>query len=114
MLNNSDRENRKSWVSRLIIFLSSPEYVGESLNEILDNNFPYSREYMCRVFKEKTGMTMTDYFNLNKMKYADTLIKSGNYTNEEVQEIINIKNTSYFYRLYKKYFGKTSRQNKSC
>lgn len=113
LINNSGHENRKSWVSRLIIFLSSPEYVGESLNDILDKNFPYSREYMCRTFKEMTGMTMTEYFNLNKMKYADTLIKSGDYTNEEVQEIVNIKNTSYFYRLYKKTFGKTSRQNKN-
>lgn len=113
LLNNSGHENRKNWVSRLIIFLSSPEYVGESLNDILDKNFPYSREYMCRVFKEMTGMTMTEYFNLNKMKYADALIKSGDYTNEEVQEIVNIKNTAYFYRLYKKTFGKTSRQNKN-
>lgn len=105
-----DKEaNKKSneVVNRLIKFLSSPEYYKYSISEILKKEkIDYCQEYVCRTFKKYTGMTMTSFFNLNKIEYAKTLKQSGFYSISEIREIINIDNESYFYKLVKKFKDK--------
>ena len=56
------------------------------------------------------GITITDYFNEQKMKYAYSLLKSSSYSIEQICERINFNNTSYFYRLFKKQFGVTPKE----
>lgn len=56
------------------------------------------------------GMTITDYFNEQKMKYAYSLLRSSSYSIEQICERINFNNTSYFYRLFKKHFGVTPKE----
>lgn len=99
--NNINQNNEK--IARLVKVLSSPQFFKYDLSEILNmENVGYCHEYICRLFKKKTGTTMTSFFNTNKIEYAITLKKTGFYTNSDIREIINISNESYFYKLLKK------------
>lgn len=99
------------WLSRLITLLSAPEHMNEDLASILEQDFYFSKEYMCRAFKKRTGMTMTDFFNRNRMKHAFSLMATGFYTNDQIREMVGIKNASYFYRLCRKYKGLSNNQD---
>lgn len=99
--NNIDQNNEK--VARLVKVLSSPDFFKYDINDILQmENVGYCREYICRLFKKITGTTMTTFFNTNKIEYAITLKQTGFYSNNDIREIVNIPNESYFYKLLKK------------
>lgn len=97
------------WITKLLSLLSAPENFTID-QQVLLHSFPYSKEYICRTFKKLIGMTITDYFNEQKMKYAYTLLQSSSYSIEQICERINFNNVSYFYRLFKKTFQITPRK----
>lgn len=103
------KNNYPVWVSRLLSLLSAPENFKTD-QQTLISAFSYSQEYICRTFKKLIGKTITDYFNEQKMKYAYSLLHSSNYSIEQICEMINFNNTSYFYRLFKKHFNITPRE----
>ena len=98
-----------AWISKLLSILSAPENFKTD-QQIIINSFSYSQEYVCRTFKKMMGITITDYFNEQKMKYAYSLLRSSSYSIEQICERINFNNTSYFYRLFKKHFGVTPKE----
>ena len=83
--------------------LNSHDNLAVDLAQIIDH-FSYSKEYMRRSFKKYLGMTMTDYFNKQKMLYAYSLLQTTPYSIEKICELIGISNISYFYQLFKKTF----------
>lgn len=108
IFSDSKKSDNNNIVARLVKVLSSPDYFKYTINEILSlEKFGYSHEYICRLFKRKAGMTMTAFFNANKIEYALTLKQTGFYTISQIREIINIENESYFYKLLKKHTNNT-------
>ena len=76
----------------------------------ITKNYSYNANYMRRIFKEYTGVTMTDYFNRQKMDYAYTLLTSTELSVEQICEIVGFNNISYFYHLFKDVYSKTPNQ----
>lgn len=102
-------QNIPNWVVSLISYFNDPLYFSFPLVE-LTGRFQLDHSYMCRKFKQYTATTMSDYFNKEKIIYAHTLLQSTNFSIEEICELSGISSPSYFYRLYKKYYGKTPRK----
>ena len=98
--------NYPTWLTRLLSMLNSHDNLAVDLAQIIAH-FSYSKEYMRRSFKKYLGMTMTDYFNKQKMLYAYSLLQTTNYSTEKICELIGITNVSYFYQLFKKTFHTT-------
>lgn len=94
------------WLIQIINILNSPVNANFSLNEFL-KGIPYSYSYICHKFKEYIGMTMTDYYNQQKIKYAYSLLKTTNIAIEEICNKIGFNNVSHFYNLFKKYYNTT-------
>lgn len=94
------------WLNNLLTRLSTCDNFQTDLSE-LTADFFYNPDYMRRLFKKLVGMTMTDYFNKQKMNYAYSLLQSGSATVAEVCEIVGIPNVAYFYRLFKDTFHET-------
>ena len=106
---NLNMSGRPEWLEQLLSLLSTPENFKTDQN-VLVSVFPYSHEHICRTFKTLVGKTITDYFNEQKMRYAHSLLSTSSYSVEQVCEMINFNNISYFYRLFKKYFNTTPRK----
>jgi AraC-like DNA-binding protein len=58
-----------------------------------------------RLFHEYTQLSPIEYRNVIRLKKAKQFIQCGEYTVEEAANEVGIYNLSFFYRLYKKYFG---------
>lgn len=95
-----------NWILTLISYFTDPAYFQFSLMALTDR-FHLSKSYMSRKFKDYTNMTMTDYFNDQKITYAHTLLTSTTFSVEEICNLSGINNPSYFYRLFKRKYKKT-------
>lgn len=75
-----------------------------SLNSIAGMYYVNS-SYLSRVFKEKTGMTFSNYLFELRMKEAEELILRTDLKSYEVAEKVGISDPHYFSSCFKKYTG---------
>jgi len=62
-----------------------------------------------KLFKKRTGLTPVEYKNMLKVKRAMELLKSHDYSIEEISSMLNFCNQSFFIRTFKKFTGHTPR-----
>ena len=60
-----------------------------------------------RLFTACTGFSPIEYRNLARLAEARKMIDSGEYTTAEAAEIAGFTNLSFFYRIYKRFYGQT-------
>ena len=75
--------------------------------DMIRKNTGYSKYHFCRLFKEVTGQTVMDYLRFARCFNAKTMLASGQYSVSEAAERCGFINSSYFTKMYKKYFGIT-------
>ena len=66
-----------------------------------------NKNYLCGVFKKKTGMTVSSYINLLRVRAACSMLTAGDDTLEDIGEKCGFGSTSYFCRTFKKLLGCT-------
>lgn len=81
--------------SRKISLTSVAEHVG------------LSSGYLCRIFKEETGVSINAYINNLRMTRAGELLKGKNSYIKEVAVSVGFEDQLYFSRLFKRYYGVT-------
>lgn len=84
-------------------------YINENidLNMSLDRiakRFFVSKFYLCRVFKERNGVSVHNYINTKRLAYAKTLIEGGESAAGAAYKV-GFGDYSAFYRAYVKAFG---------
>ena len=68
--------------------------------------------YFSRHFKMSTGINLTDYINIIRIKHATNLIKSTNMTLTEIAHACGYNEQAYFCKQFKKINGCTAREFK--
>lgn len=94
------------------------EYINLNLaNDInledISQRFFISKYYLCRTFKEHTGVSFVTYLNTKRIAMAEQLIKQGE-PSTSVAYQVGFKTYSSFYRSYCRYTGHSpikSREN---
>lgn len=81
--------------SRKISLASVAEHVG------------LSSGYLCRIFKEETGVSINAYINNLRMTHAGELLADKNSYIKEVAISVGFEDQLYFSRLFKRYYGVT-------
>lgn len=81
--------------SRKISLASVAEHVG------------LSSGYLCRIFKEETGVSINAYINNLRMTHAGELLADKNSYIKEVAISVGFEDQLYFKRLFKRYYGVT-------
>ncbi len=59
--------------------------------------------YICKLFKKTTGVTVVDYLNYIRISKAESMLKEG-LSVAEVSEKTGFSSPSYFNKVFKKYF----------
>lgn len=77
---------------------------GISTNEV-SNAVNVSESYLCRCFKEATGVSVLEYAERIRCRKAKEDLSLGIYTVTQIAEKYNFNSLSYFSRRYKKYCG---------
>ncbi len=92
------------WVIELMSDFSNISLFRTTTASILEG-YAYNVSYMRRVFKQATGLTMTDFRLQKQLDYAKSLLLSNDEGIEKIAEICGFNNASYFYRIFKHHVG---------
>jgi two-component system response regulator YesN len=64
-----------------------------------------NQTYLSRLFKQKTGLSFTDFLTRVRLQEAKRLLLKTDRTIEEIAVAIGFKNNSYFTSVFKKREG---------
>ena len=67
----------------------------------------FSRDYISKMFKLQTGMSLLEYMNSVRIEKACELLANGSCNISEVAEKIGYSNMTTFIRVFTKYKGTT-------
>ena len=99
----SDKE--KNLVHRVKDYLEE-NYASEDLSlSLVADTFYVNASYLSRVFREKTGMTFSNYLMELRMQAAKKLIKGTDMRAYEIAEKVGIPDPHYFSARFKKFTG---------
>ena len=80
-----------------------------SLVQDVTDNFFYSKNYLCKLFKKSTGITLPRYINMKKMENVEKLYKSGKSLTHACIES-GFSGYNNFAYIYKSEFGVSPRK----
>lgn len=126
------KENKFIWLADILnIFIGVAEKCGNSrtsidvpaLNPVMDyiadnltsitglddiaSALHLNKNYLCGLFKRKTGMTVSSYVNMLRIQQACALLADETKTVDEVGAECGYASSSYFCRTFKKLLGCT-------
>ena len=93
-------------------YLDSHIYDVELTVEELRNIANFSRTYFNKIFKDSYGVTPVEYISIQRVKKAKFLLESGEYSNEEIALLCGFNNVKYFYVVFKRITGMTTKEYK--
>lgn len=77
---------------------------------ILARSHAVSASYLSGLFRQETGMTLTDYINHTRIRQALILLNTTGLPVGAIAARCGFPDSSYFSRIFKKYQGKTPRE----
>ena len=96
-------------VERIISYLNE-HYTEDISMEMLQKKFFLSKNYLCKIFKNATGLTIFDYIRKKRLTFVDDLTNDG-MTITDASRMAGFHDYSSFYRAYTKEYGMSPRQN---
>lgn len=94
------------------------EYIHEHYSEPVGRNeisgiFYLTPEYLSKLYKKKTGITLKDYINEYRIEKAKELLRADNKNVSDIAEAVGFDNFSYFSTLFKKITGVSPKDYKN-
>lgn len=100
----SSPSNYPQWLTQLLTRFHSPINLKEGLPLIL-SSCHYHPVYVCRVFKQYTGLTMSNYLLNVRLQHASNLLLITDHTIADVAESLGFQSIPYFNKAFKEMFG---------
>lgn len=69
-----------------------------------------SASYLSRLFKEETGISISDYIREKKVERAQNLLKFSDYSPVDIANYLSFSSQSHFIQIFKKYVGMTPKK----
>ena len=104
------KEKRGTLISQIA------ERIGEELSnpslnsQSLADEFSFSSAYLCRIFKQETGVSLADYINVQRIEYAKQLLRNPDLLVKDIAQQTGFSSEKYFYVVFRKITGITPRQ----
>jgi len=103
-----EKKARQDPVKDFVLEYIMTHYRQDLSLETVADQLQMSRSYLSTYFRDKTGMTFTDYLNALRMSKAKDLLSSGEDVRiGEVAGEIGYRNVNSFIRMFKKIYGVT-------
>lgn len=102
--------NRNKEITSVIIdYMKQHLYQKITIQDIC-KHLNYQKTFCCQIFKEETGYSIMDYFNILKIAEAKYLISTEQYTIQSISELLCFSSPQYFSLVFKKITGETPQQ----
>jgi YesN/AraC family two-component response regulator len=103
-------QKQNSFISE-IIEITEDEFANSDLSVVmLANRLSYNPKYISHIFKEKMGVTYTEYLRNVRIKYAITLFDHGIDSVKNVALLSGFSDPLYFSNVFKKNIGMSPRE----
>ncbi len=84
------------------------EYIGSHLHEEilvsrLADMVKLNASYLSVLFKEQTGMNISEYITVKRMETAENMLKFSDFTLSEISDILHYSSYSHFARTFRRY-----------
>ena len=99
-------ENEKDIISKIKNYVKV-NYSKDISMESVANSVYLQSAYMSRLFKQLTGQNFSDYLLDVRMSNAIRLLRSNQYKDYQVSQMVGYKSSKYFSKLFKHYTGYT-------
>lgn len=91
------------------------DYIAENYKSIdsvdeLASRFYMSDSYLCRIFKEVTNYTISEYINLYRIAAGRMMLQDEKYNMTEIANLLGYDSLTYFERVFNKQVGMTPLQ----
>lgn len=95
---------KEKHVYNIINFLTSNYNQNITLEEI-SQTFYIDKHYLCHIFKEITGLTVTGFLNTKRLSEAERMLLYTDFTVTQICQSIGFNSISYFIKLFKRYYN---------
>lgn len=99
-------EDRKDKIESLIRSVEENCTQKITLKELSDRCF-YNPSYFCRIFKEYSGMTLTEFIHESRIKRSCELLATTSMTVEEIAERVGFTSKTQYYKRFRAIMGET-------
>ncbi|MGN0666330.1 MAG: response regulator [Huintestinicola sp.] len=82
-------------------------------HEEMSEAFGFSKDYFGKLFKSHMGTSFNSFYSAVKIEKAKELLKTGNYKNYEISDMLGYSTVDYFSKIFKEMTGETPTQFKS-
>lgn len=98
--------------SQLDVVEQIKQFIQQQYNQplslrVLSEKFHMHPVYISRLFKEKTGLTITEFITSTRMQRAKDLLAESDLKVNEIRNIVGYKKTQYFIKLFNNTYGYT-------
>lgn len=108
--NSNDSENSDSIVARAVAIVEDHLLDQNFSVEVLADELKISRATLHRKLKSLTDQSSTEFIRFVRLKKAMRMLKSGNYTIDEISYAVGFNSPSYFSQSFKRQFGKMPKE----
>ena len=99
----------EDWFDRLLYEIERPENLVEGLSALLVRS-GCTHEHLCRLFKQRVGMSPTEYINDLRLNYAANYLLHSDISITNICYNAGFNNLSHFYHLFSKKYGTSPRR----
>jgi AraC-like DNA-binding protein len=104
IVHKTDSVSRDSRINRMISYIAarySEKITLKKMADILGLNC----HYLGTLFKSEIGYTFNQYLVRTRIKQAENMLKSGEFTVQETADIVGFSDSFYFYKKFKAVMG---------
>lgn len=99
-------KNYTAYVAKAVRYIEKNYKKITSVNDVADN-VGLNVDYLCHLFKNDTGVTVSQFLNSTRMNRAIWLLNNTRLKSYEIAELVGYSNQGYFSRLFKQKFQMT-------
>lgn len=96
-------------IERVMKYISEKPYADLTLKG-LSEKFSISSNHLSKQFKKVSGLLLSEYINISRISYAESLLKKGNMPITRVATECGFNDSNYFASVFKKYKGITPKK----
>ncbi|MDR0831796.1 MAG: AraC family transcriptional regulator [Bacillales bacterium] len=103
-INVNPNENSNPMVTKIVEYVNNNFTKPELTVNQISNTFFISEEYLSRLFKKETKITLSKYIIETRLQKALSLLNTSNFSISQIATIVGYKNPLYFSTEFKKRF----------
>lgn len=109
---DQQKGNTKSLVSDIKSYIEE-KYIEEISLVSVASHFNYNSSYLCKTFKEKTGVSFWEYVSKIRIEKSKALLSETSKSVEQIAEMVGYNNRFSYIRTFKKYVALTPGEYRS-